>query len=524
MLVGVAVGGFFAAGDLAAERERDRSLDDGEVVSGEVDDDYSGGDEVPVRYEHPLTGATRATAVLIDAPRPDAGERVELEVSRDDPRLVVLAGDRGVARNWVWWVAPAAVALLAAAFRWIGIMRVRRMAADPGRAFAVFGIVGPAGRWRQGAVVDVYPLDAAVGALPLCTVPVLTLGGAELDGLARRMEIKGRPRPFAWVVPSCNGDMLWPSGRARAATAERSFPGSDQVPQAYPTIDLEPVRPRRGATLWWLAGTAVALVALAVVVGVTQQGEADAERLEREGEPVVAEVLARESDNMLEVTYDAPEDDGQQTALAPVDSARDWDVGDRFPAVVDPDDPSHVRLLASPYDAAEPVVWATFPLLVALVGLWSSASRDRTVRRLASGPWRAVEARHGRAGSSSASASWCPLRELLGPAPALRPVRRDRPRRRRACPRPNVGSPSRRHRRRRPRLARCTRPDRPHGSCRCAAIRAGETASSFTHSVAARSRHDRPPETPPHPNLKPLRSLADSHRLARTIRQRTRRN
>ncbi len=158
----------------------------------------------------------------------------------------MLAGDRGVARDWVWWVAPAAVALLAAAFRWIGIMRARRMAADPGRAFAVFGIVAPAGRWRQGAVVDLYALDAAVGALPLCSVPVLTLGGAELDGLARRMEIKGRPRPFAWVVPSYNGHVLWPSGRARAATAERPFPRSDRVPEEQATVD-----PRAGAAARW---------------------------------------------------------------------------------------------------------------------------------------------------------------------------------------------------------------------------------------------------------------------------------
>ncbi len=145
--------------------------------------------------------------------------------------------------------------------------------------------------------------------------------------------------------------------------------------------------------MWWLAGTAVAAGALAVVVVVTRQGAADAERLEREGEPVVAEVLARESENALEVAYDLPEGDGQQSGLAPVDSARDWKVGDRFPAVVDPADPGHVRLLASPYDAAEPVVWATLPLLAVLVGLARSLSRDRTVRRLAAGPWRGVEVR-----------------------------------------------------------------------------------------------------------------------------------
>ncbi len=79
------MGGFFAIGDLAAERERQQSLDDGADVTGEVEEDYDGSDDVPVRYEHPITGPTSATAVRMDAPQPDPGERVELEVSRDDP-------------------------------------------------------------------------------------------------------------------------------------------------------------------------------------------------------------------------------------------------------------------------------------------------------------------------------------------------------------------------------------------------------------------------------------------------------
>ena len=120
VLVGLAVGGFFAAGDLAAERERQRSLDDGDVVSGDVDDDYDGGDDVPVRYEHPLTGPTtrhgcarRCAATRAGSAGRARGQPRRIRASSCSPATVAIA------RDWVWWVAPAAVALLAAGFRWL---------------------------------------------------------------------------------------------------------------------------------------------------------------------------------------------------------------------------------------------------------------------------------------------------------------------------------------------------------------------------------------------------------------------
>ena len=50
---------------------------------------------------------------------------------------------------------------------------------------------------------------------------------------------------------------------------------------------------------------------------------------------------------------------------APVDYPDDYDPGQKYPAVVR-DDGDLVRLLAEPYDALEPILWAAIPTAVIL--------------------------------------------------------------------------------------------------------------------------------------------------------------
>ena len=50
---------------------------------------------------------------------------------------------------------------------------------------------------------------------------------------------------------------------------------------------------------------------------------------------------------------------------APVDYPDDYDPGQKYPAVVR-DDGGRVRLLAEPYDAVEPILWAAIPTAVLL--------------------------------------------------------------------------------------------------------------------------------------------------------------
>jgi hypothetical protein len=64
----------------------------------------------------------------------------------------------------------------------------------------------------------------------------------------------------------------------------------------------------------------------------------------------------------------------RQDVTVPVDDAERYAIGRNYPIVVRRDDPSAGRLLAEPYDAAEPIWWSVRP-----------AAAPRTLRRTSGG-------------------------------------------------------------------------------------------------------------------------------------------
>jgi hypothetical protein len=78
----------------------------------------------------------------------------------------------------------------------------------------------------------------------------------------------------------------------------------------------------------------------------------------------VATIVGR---NERSVAVNVTDADGSGVSLmaAPVDYPDDYDPGQKYPAVVREDE-DLVRLLAEPYDALEPILWAAIPTAVIL--------------------------------------------------------------------------------------------------------------------------------------------------------------
>jgi hypothetical protein len=208
--------------------------------------------------------------------------------------------------------------------------------------------------------------------------------------------VKGSPRPFGRVVARLDDTVLWPRGRASGRTDRAALPAAIGRPPLFAERDLPPGRLPGGwpGRFGWGLGVLGATIALLVTVTVVTWSHRGAARdLERHGAHVVARVLDDDAGALaLDVEYRLPGEDTVRTGRAPVDHPGDWDVGDRYPAVVDPASPGRLRLLAEPYDAREPIVWAAIPAVAVSVLLARSAWWWRRRQRMRRGPWAEVDA------------------------------------------------------------------------------------------------------------------------------------
>jgi hypothetical protein len=385
---------------LADARRGDAALARGPRAEGTVGDAYRGGSEVPVSYDNPVTGErVRTTTYVWDASLfPDGGQRVPLEVHPDDPDTVRIAGDRfPLTANLPADAALVAVPLIAWAVRRWSLGRTEGLVAAPAPSFAMLAAVAPSGRFGRRLQLHLYPLDAAAGAPSLCAVPLLDTAGAPIGGPAFTVEVKGSPRPRGRVVARAGEAVLWPSGRGLMAG---SLPRPPEVGEPVPlpparTVPLPIVpelawRHAAGAHLVALAGLLALLVAVTVA---TTANSRRAERIERHGARVVAQVTGVDDDaGVLLVSYRLRGDERDRTGRASVDFPTEYDVGRRYPARVDPRLPTQLRLAKEPYDAVEPVAWASAPVLVAAALTLRHRRWWRRSHRLAAeGPWhRAV--------------------------------------------------------------------------------------------------------------------------------------
>jgi hypothetical protein len=281
------------------------------------------------------------------------------------------------------------------------------MAAGDGTAFALLGAL-EVPRWpARRPVLHLWGVDAAAGAEAICAVPVITTGGLPIGTHAFPVEVKGSPRSLGRVVARAGGTVLWPSARCLISTRGRRPEAFLDAPVADDDVlsvagaeDGPPATGVLAAHVLPATALAASVAVVAIVTALSLVKDADARRLTRNGSRVVAEVVDRHQ-AAVSVTYRLPGDERQRRGKVPVRVAADHETGLRLPAVVDPERPGHLRFVREPYDAAEPVVWASLPAVA--IGWWFSSAglRWRQSRRMAAaGPWRVVSAR-SRGGNST---------------------------------------------------------------------------------------------------------------------------
>lgn len=394
-------GWFFVTEDLPASRpERLDPVDEVAVVGRVVE--TKPGQALDVTYVHPVTEQRVTTDLYIWdgdlVPAPSG--TIRLVVRRDDPLAAVAEGDvmpwHTNALVYGAWVIGA---LLPQLTRRFGVRRTERLMAAPMASFAMVGVLAPRRRRRFRCDLHLYPLDAPDGAPPVCSVPVLTTGQAAIGTRTFPVEVKGAPRPLGRVVARIGDIPLWPAGRAGRRADYPRLAGVPQPTAGLPPVATAPAPPPRSGLLSAVAAQAAflvgAVVLVIVVVAVTASNGARARQLVSEGTPVIGEVIDHGgADDVVVLRYQR--DGESHTAKAPADFASDFRKGIRYPARLDPTDPARARLLAEPYDAVEPVVWAVLPAL-ALGGLtwsrWRNARRNLAAAR--QGPWFHALARAG---------------------------------------------------------------------------------------------------------------------------------
>jgi hypothetical protein len=383
-----------------ARRDSLREDDDyarGFSVAVRVAPSYDGSDLVPVAYRHPLTGMTRTEIGLWSADPPEPGSAVPALADRNDPRDVLLVGDDYPVTTLAelgLGVGLALTPVVTVVLRRSAVRQLGRLMASDRPTYSLLGSIS--GAWPDGrrARLQLYPADARPGIPPLCSIPLLTSYGLPAGG-AFPVEAKGSPRPLGRVAVRHGADVLWPRGRASSRTASEPMPAPIGVPTPFLPTDARPAV-FVGSWLRYagrgLAVAAGALGLVAVSTGITLVHWAQARDLERHGVEVIAEVIEADAGAYtLGVAYSLPNVPARREGRAAVDFPEDWDVGDRYPAVVDPDAPGRLRLLTEPYDPLAPLVWSALPAAVVVPWIVWSARRWRRQKQAAGGPWATAE-------------------------------------------------------------------------------------------------------------------------------------
>lgn len=398
----------FLLTDLATARHEDERIARSLHVDGVVEPGYRGGREIPVTYDNEVTGqriTATAYPVTLTVPEPRAGLPVALDVSRDNPGVVFLARDRRT-----WWsnlaaygwlpLLPLAVVLL----RLLRLRRVEWLLRNPGPTFAMLGSLHPPRRFAKRCDLGLHALDARPGAKPLCSLPVVTTGGAPVGEFGFRVEVKGSPRPGGTVVARAGEEVLWPAGpaylRARGGRPDRIVdrepedPGLSRSPSLWHR-EIPRVSWARTAA-WPLLTLAGLAVLLAVTTLVTWSNRDDVERIDREGIEVLATLRdVNGSSSSVRLSYRLPGTDRDRLANVEVDRPEAFHVGWRYPLRVDREHPEDVHLLARPYDAAAPIGFVAVLAGIAAIVVGRRVAWWLAIFRVGRrGPWRAVDAWH----------------------------------------------------------------------------------------------------------------------------------
>lgn len=342
----------------------------GEPVDGAILGSWDGGIDVPVRYA-PADGGPAVVAIARTVPGSDhrVGP-VELTVDPGHPTDAHLAGydPWQLLTGPLTAYGPAVLALLI--WWWTRHRRMRRseaLAASDVPSFRMVGLPRPGRvsprRWRM----HLYPLDAPVGAAPVCSVAVID--GAD-DQRPRTIEVKGQPRPGGEVVlwePEA-GRVWWPAGRVLLT-------GTRKLPVRGPHPETPPYSPWR-----WV----VPIVAGIVMVATLESGE-NRDLLIDRSEVVTVTVVKGHDDarGPTVVSYRTADEVPRQATVELAGPQRE---GDRYRLRVDPDHPDRLwqprtseDLPGSEGPGAEAL--ATLALVVLIVGI-VMVRRPRPQRRI----------------------------------------------------------------------------------------------------------------------------------------------
>lgn len=379
----------------AEQRRRERSI----VVEGTLLDRQVGDGRARVRYVHPVTEQELTVTIPVRERRrlPAEPGPVRLDADPIDPDGVRVDGDADPATGDLGWNLPYLVipVLVWGRRRW-GVWRTERLVGSAGPSFAMLGAVAPVGRRGRRTELHLWPLDAAAGSPSLCRVGLLATAHLPVGGGVFDVEVKGLPRPFGRLVARSpeTGGILWPAGaglprrsRPRPPLTTRPAPLPDEI-EVAPA--LAKVRPPWVQLAIGAAAVVAAGLLFAGVAAVTARGAKDGRRVEG-GRSVIAEVTAR-SDTRDELALTYAVDGKRRTGQVRVGSRDPYEVGRRYPATVDPADPSRLHLARQRYDRAGPLAWAAIPLLAGggllCRAVWSWHRARRLARR---GGWRPYE-------------------------------------------------------------------------------------------------------------------------------------
>jgi hypothetical protein len=380
----------------------DQALDDGSRATADVEEILPGDGAVVLSFVDPGSGTPITTVAELWSvdPLPEPGDEVSIDIARDDPTRVALAGDRRRPTASLGFALGFALVPGAAfAARAAGVRRTERLMAAPGPSFSMLGVLRPSGRLRPQVVLDLYPLDTPLGGAPLCSVPLLHTGAVPL-GRSYRVEVKGSPRPLGGVVARLGrGTMLWPRGRASwgswpwAEEPELAPPGTLPTP-----TEAEPAVNRPQWTKPWESFPPVLAIALAgcaafalMVTATTMFNRRVAAGADHSSIVVLGTVVERNPGlGEITVRYRPPDaaDDLDAVLVAGDDDLHPE--GTSVALRVDPDDDTNVRLASEPYDPVVPLALGWLPALGAGLAAAAWVSVARRNRRAAKAGWRRV--------------------------------------------------------------------------------------------------------------------------------------
>jgi hypothetical protein len=317
------------------------------IVAGEDD-------ETQARYPHEVVGQVSAD---IDSGGAAAGDSVAVAYDIDDPYRVEPRDGRP-RRDLTPWIVVGAVLVAAgscAAAQW-SARRQRQLAADESTAFSMLATIHHS-RLSIVPRLSLYALDSATGERPVCTI---RLADIRVDGPGDAcfpVDVKGIPRPTGLVVVRCGDEVLWPRGRALVVARHRR-------PERVTAPAVREARNVRQFLAWLAVCGVCGLMVTATVTILSLHGARMTERWVAEGRRAVATIVGS-NEQSVNVDVVTANGSGVRLMAAPVDYPDDYDPGQKYPAVVR-EDGRLVRLLAEPYDAVEPILWAAVPTAVVL--------------------------------------------------------------------------------------------------------------------------------------------------------------